>query len=89
MCLTFKENNLTLKFDFFPRQDLGWRSSTVEQVICNHQVAGSIPVASSGSPGMSNELPLRLGAISFINRELDVAGGLLRWRARVAKGGRL
>ena len=25
----------------------GWRSSTVEQLICNQQVAGSIPIASS------------------------------------------
>jgi hypothetical protein len=24
-----------------------WRSSTVEQLICNQQVAGSIPIASS------------------------------------------
>jgi hypothetical protein len=30
---------------------LGWRSSTVEQLICNQQVVGSSPIASSSLDG--------------------------------------
>jgi hypothetical protein len=37
---------------------LGWRSSTVEQLICNQQVAGSIPIASS-----TNDLHVHTGEV--------------------------
>ncbi len=33
-----------------------WRSSTVEQLICNQQAAGSIPIASSHGTEGSNEI---------------------------------
>ena len=32
---------------------IGWRSSTVEQLICNQQVVGSSPIASSIESGRS------------------------------------
>ncbi len=32
-----------------------WRSSTVEQLICNQQAAGSIPIASSADTNGSSE----------------------------------
>jgi hypothetical protein len=33
---------------------LSWRSSTVEQLICNQQVVGSSPIASSSLDGSSD-----------------------------------
>ena len=37
----------SLQFDGIRESRGSWRSSTVEQLICNQQVAGSIPIASS------------------------------------------
>src|SRR5215208_1200981 len=41
---------------------VGWRSSTAEQLICNQQVVGSSPIASS-SPGLM-QAPLNRGTVS-------------------------
>jgi hypothetical protein len=58
---------------------LGWRSSGVEQLICNQPVGGSNPFASSGliaSPLRASGLHASSGAL--------IGGG-----ARAAKGSRL
>ncbi len=47
LILTFSKARL--KFNTPAEGQAGWRSSVVEQVICNHQVGGSNPSASSRS----------------------------------------
>ena len=58
---------------------LGWRSSGVEQLICNQPVGGSNPFASSGLIAS----PLRASGLHALS------GALMGGGARAAKGSRL
>ena len=63
-----------------------WRSSMVEQLICNQQVAGSSPIASSGPTETSKQY-------GKTGRRMESSEGagvtVLRRGSRVAKGNRL
>src|ERR1700750_1234759 len=62
-----------------------WRSSMVEQLICNQQVAGSSPIASSGKGGQEK----RFREFTSNTGCLDGLSDDKRTGSRAAKGSRL
>ena len=47
-------------------RDLSWRSSTVEHLICNQAVAGSIPIASSNFKKQKQAVTSNVAAFAFV-----------------------